>query len=173
MAVQGAIADAARGYLPVTWDALSRDAERFGDGLLSAKVELVMETVLGQIIPPADEDLLPLRAIHYMGKLVALEIIPAGIDFWMNEVTSESAQGPNENHTWVDRADKLRQLAETLGWQVRKDETAILALLGRKPALKTLPRMGISVSADDVLLTPNPREFPAQFKQGTGTQRLT
>lgn len=173
MPVAGVIAEAARGVLPVTWDALSRDTQRFGDDLLADAVDAVMDQMLGTILAPEEQDALPLRAVRFMGKMVALEIIPAGIDFWMNEPTSESAQGPNENHTWVDRAKQLESLADRLSIEKLRDMDAILALLGRKPALKTLPRMGISTSADDVLLTPSPREFPAPYKQGNGTQRLT
>jgi hypothetical protein len=172
MPVQGAIADAARAVLPVTWDALSRDTDRFGDGLLADTIEVVIEEMLGSVVDETALELLPLRAIRYMGKKVALELIPAGIDFWMSEPVQESAEGPNETHTWIDRANRLMALGESLGWEIRRDEPLILALLGRKATPKNLPRMGISTPADDVLLTPDPRGFPAPFKQGTG-QRLS
>lgn len=173
MAVPGAIAERARGILPVTWDALSRDTQRFGDGLLEDKIDLVKEALFGTVIPATDEDDHPLRVIDYAAKMVAYELISPGIDFWMNEVIQESASGTNETHAWIDRAEKLRLLGERLGWEIRRDEPMIFGLLGRKPALKRIPIMGISTPADDVLLTPNPREFPAPYRQGTGVQRLT
>lgn len=172
MPVQGDIADAARAVLPVTWDALSRDTDRFGDVLLVDTINVVLEEMLGRVLTAAEIDLLPLRAIRFLGKKVALEMIPAGIDFWMSEPVQESAEGPNEVHTFIDRASRLQQLGQQLGIEIRRDEPAILALLGRKAAPKHLPRMGISTPADDVLLTPDPRGFPAPFKQGSG-QRLT
>lgn len=172
MAVEGAIAEAARRVLPVTWDALSRDTNRFGDALLQSIVDTVKDTLFGNVVTAQAEDQYPLRVIQYAGKMVALELIPAGIDFWMNELLQESASGVAEQHTFVDRADKLRQQGERLGWEITRDSNDIYALLGRRPN-RRVPVMGISISADDVLLTPNPREFPAPFRQGTGAQRLT
>lgn len=172
MPVVGAIATAARGILPVTWDALSRDAQRFGDALLQQAVDVTKEVIFGTIIPVGAEANYPLRVIRYAGRLVALELIEPGIDFWMNELLSESASGTNEVHTFTDRADKLRQLGDRLGILVRAEEADVLALLGR-PKLKRIPRMGISTPKDDLLLTPSPREFPAPFGPRTGTQRLT
>lgn len=172
MSDQGIIANAARAVLPVTWDALSRDTDRFGDGLLNDTINVVLEEMLGAVADDAALELLPLRVIRFIGKKVALELIPAGIDFWMSEPVQESAEGPNETHTWIDRANKLQVLAQQLGLEIRRDEPAILAILGRKAAPKHLPRMGISTPADDVLLSPDPRGFPAPFKQGTG-QRLS
>lgn len=173
MPVEGAIANAARGFLPVTWDALSKDTERYGDGFLQTKIDLIVETIFGVQIPVAEEDTYPLRVINYAGKLVALELIAPGIDFWMNETQTITTTGTNEIDSYVDRPDKLRQLYDRLAWEARRDEPMIFALLGRPRPQRGLPRPDISTDVNDVLLTPSPREFPAPFKQGTGTQRLT
>ena len=172
MPVAGAIADAARGLLPVTWDALSQDA-RFGDGFLQDKIDLIEEILFGAPIAVADEDTYPLRVINYAGKLVALELVTPGIDFWMNEQVMVTATGTNETDTFVDRPEKLRQLYDRLAWETRRDQNMIYALLGRTVPSRGLPRPDISTPATDVLLTPDPRGFPAPFSTTTTGQRLT
>lgn len=164
MPVTGAIADAARGVLPITWDTLVKD-EAFGDGLLQDAVDTVKEEVLGSVIEIEAEDDLPLRAIRFMGRKIALELIPAGVDLWMNQPQQESATGVNENHLFVNRAAELRALAERLTTQINREEASILALLGRPARSRNLPRPAISTPADDVLITPNPREFPRPFAE--------
>lgn len=161
MAVEGVIADAARGSLPLTWDALSRDAT-FGDDLLQQAIDFVKDDVFGEVVPVDEEDTYPLKVIRYLGNLVALELIDPGIDLWMNQPTSESATGVNEVHTFVDRAEMLRRLGERLGMQVRAEEAEIDAILGR-PTLKIFPRGDVNVAADEPLLTPAVADWPRPF----------
>lgn len=172
MPVEGVIADAARGIFPVTWDALSRNPV-FGDGLLQQAVDLSKDALFGDVIPVADEEDYPLRVIKFAGKLTALELITPGVDMWMNEPTYEASSGTNETHTFVDRAERLYLLGQQLAQEVLREEASIYALLGTPRPTRLLPRPDIAVDPNDVLLSPNPREFPAPFRQGTGAQRLT
>lgn len=163
MSVEGSIAEFARGVLPYTWDALSRE-DAFGDALLQRNVDTVKEVVFGSVIPVADEDGHPLRVLRWCGKKVALELIDPGIDMWMNQAFQISATGTAEIQTYEQRSEVLRKLREQLLAEVARDENDILALIG-KPRIRNVPRMGISTPADDLLLTPNPRGFPLPFKQ--------
>lgn len=160
MAVTGAIADAARSVLPVTWDALAGDS-RYGDGFLARKVELVKENVFGEVIPEAQEDDHPLIVQDYCGKLVALTLIPAGIDFWMNAEITVTTTGTQEVAAYVDRAATLRQLGQDLLVETRKLQPDIEEILGfhrqratRRPLISTL---------DEDFLTPDPLEFPRPY----------
>src|SRR4029077_13363952 len=109
MAVAGAIAERARAELPVTWDALSL-APQFGDALLQTKIDSVKEAVFGVVVTPGAEDTYPLMVLNYVGKLVALEIITPGIDYWMSEPITLTASGTNETTAYTDRAAQLRLL---------------------------------------------------------------
>lgn len=159
MPVVGAIAERTRGILPVTWDALQRDP-RFGDALLQTVIDTVKQSVFGTIVAPTAESTYPVLAIDYAAKLVALELITPGIDFWMNEPLSESATGTNENHTFVDRAAQLQDLRRQLLEETRRMAADVAALIGyrrpnsRRPLLNTI---------DDELLTPSPQEFPRPY----------
>ncbi len=156
MAVEGSIAEFARGVLPYTWDALSRDAT-FGDDLLQLHVDTVKEVVFGSVIPVLDEDGFPLRVLRWCGKKVALELIEPGMDLWMNQAQQISATGTNETESFEERGKRLA--AELL-----REESEVLALLG-KPKIRNIPRMGITTAEDDLLLTPDPRGFPLPYRQ--------
>lgn len=156
MAVEGAIAEQTRSKLPITWDALSRDS-RYGDGLLQRSVDTVKEYLFGTVIPPASEDIYPLRVIDFAAKLVAIEIIPAGIDFWMNQPSSETATGTEEVHSFVDRPEALRQQREDLLKQTRAQWAEVQSLLGRVfTSGKGVPLVS---TMEEELLTPSPLEF--------------
>ena len=160
MAVDGVIAKRVQGVLPVTWDALTRDS-RFGDDSMQQVIDTVKENVFGTVVAPAAESAYPLMAIDYAAKLIALEIIPAGIDFWMNEAMAVSATGTNENHTFTDRAATLRDLRDDLLRETRLMRADVEALLGfRRATTRGVPRMN---TIDDELLTPSPQDFPRPF----------
>ena len=160
MAVTGVIADRARAELPVTWDALSL-APQFGDALLQTKIDTVKEAVFGVVVTPGAEDTYPLIVLSYVGKLVALEIITPGIDYWMQEPTSVSASGTNEQTAYTDRANMLRLLREDLLKQTRLMWPDVSGLIGftrtnngPRPLLSTI---------DEPFITPSPLEFPRPY----------
>lgn len=160
MAIGGDIATRTRGIIPITWDALSNDS-RYGESLLRDAVELAEETVFGELLSEAEEDALPRIVVDFTAKVAAIEIIPAGIDFWMNEVIEESATGTNEMHTYIDRAEKLAEQRKELIKEVRAKEIEIQGLTGYRRILsRAIPR---SNTIDDELLTPDPREFPRPY----------
>ncbi len=163
MAVEGSIAEFARGVLPYTWDALSRDAT-FGDDLLQLHVDTVKEVVFGSVIPVLDEDGFPLRVLRWCGKKVALELIEPGMDLWMNQAQQISATGTNETESFEERSKRLEELGKRLAAELLREESEVLALLG-KPKIRNIPRMGITTAEDDLLLTPDPRGFPLPYRQ--------
>lgn len=161
MPVTGAIADRAKGIIPVTWDALSLDT-RFGDARLQEALDLVKESVFGVVIAPAAESSYPLLVIDYAAKLAALELIPAGIDMWANEPISVSATGTNENTTYESRIQALLKLREQLLAETRNLAADVAALVGyRRPLSKSLP---LNSAMNDPFLTPAPQEFPRPYQ---------
>ena len=166
MPVEGAIAVAARSVLPITWDALASDHARYGDALLQGKVNLIKESLFGSVISTITEETYALRVLQFAGKLVALEIISPGIDFWMNEPVAESATGTNENHTFIDRAAALRQLQAALLAETRRLAPEVLPLIGIPVTLKRIvPTISF---ADAALLTPSPIDLGRPYAE-TGT----
>jgi hypothetical protein len=161
MPVTGAIADRARGVLPIAWDALSRDV-RFGDGSIQAVIDLTKERVLGTGLATGAEGTLPLIVVDYLAKLVALELISPAIDYFMNEPLSESATGTNENHTFTERANELRLLRAALLDETRRLKPDVDPLIGYRPTSNS-PRPALN-TINDEFLTPSPQEFPRPYR---------
>jgi len=159
MAVEGAIAERTRSLLPITWDALSRDS-RYGDALLRQAVDVAKNAVFGTVVIPTAEGAYPLAAIDYTAKLAAIELCTPGIDFWMNQPSSESATGTNENHSFVDRVTALTQLRLQLIQETRRVASEIADLVNFR---QFSPRRALINTLDDEFLTPSPQEFPRPY----------
>lgn len=162
MPVEGAVAERVQGLLPITWDALSKDP-RYGDGLLRDTIDTVKQYVTGAVVAPATEANYPLIVIDYLAKLVAIELVPPGIDFWMNQSETIVTTGTNETETFTDRAEKLRQQREEWLKETRAKAAEMAILIGysrqnyaSRPALNTM---------DDEFITPSHQEFPRPFAQ--------
>ena len=160
MAVEGAIAERARAELPVAWDALSL-APQFGDALLQAKIDAVKEAVFGVVVTPGAEDAYPLMVLNYVGKLVALELITPGIDYWMSEPITVSATGTQETTAYTDRAAMLIRLREDLLKQTRLLWPDVSALVGfTRVSNAAIPLLS---TMDEPFITPSPLEFPRPY----------
>lgn len=160
MAVEGAIAERTRGILPITWDALMRDP-RYGDALLQPVIDTAKESVFGSVMSVAAEDNQPLVVIDYVAKIAALELIPAGIDFWMNQSIAETTRGTNEVREFESRAQRLMELRKALLEETRSRLAEIIGLVGyRRNNGKSVPR---SSTMDDEFLTASPQEFPRAY----------
>lgn len=160
MPVEGRIADRTKAILPITWDALLGDA-RFGDAALQTALDTAKFGVTGAEVSTTAEGLYSVFVIDYIAKVTALELIPPGIDYWMNTPISESATGTNENETWTDRAEALRKLGEQLLRETRDKADEIALALGYvRPSAKSRP---LSLTQDDEFLTPSHQEFPRPY----------
>jgi hypothetical protein len=163
MPLPGDIAERTRGLLPVTWDALEGD-ERYGLGLLAAALEIAREASMGVQSSEAEEDTLPRIVVDYVAKLAAIEIIPAGIDYWMSQTISVVTTGTNESETYTDRAAMLRELRNDLLAETRAKADDMAKLIGYWPPSTMVARPALN-TASDLLLTPSPQEFPRPFTQ--------
>ena len=162
MAVEGAIAERARAELPVTWDALSL-APQFGDALLQAKIDAVKEAVFGVVVTPNAEAAYPLMVVNYVGKLVALELITPGIDYWMSEPITVSATGTQETTSYTDRAAMLLRLREDLLKQSRALWPDVSALIGfTRVSSAPIPLLS---TMEEPFITPSPFEFPRPYRE--------
>jgi hypothetical protein len=164
MPIVGAVADRAKSLIPVTWDALSGDP-RAGDGSLQLTIDLSKENTFGAVIDPTLEDTYPLVAIDYAAKMAVIEIAQAGIDFWMNQSMSVNAIGTNESLSYVDRANQLSELRQTLLVETRQKQMQVSKLVGYYiDNGQAVPQMS-SANINPFHLTPSPEEFPRPYKQ--------
>jgi hypothetical protein len=160
MTVSGAIADAARDTIPVTWAALEDDA-RYGPAALQRAIDLTKARIFGASVPDtASESALNPVVLDYVGKMVVISIIPAGADFWATQRLQDNS-GERVSAVWVDRAEKLWELHKNLVEYTKAAKPEVddlLGVLGR--VSKTRPRIRAAANDNDTFLTPNPTDFP-------------
>lgn len=160
----GAIADRLRALIPITWDALSKDV-RVGDSSIQAAIDVGKANATGIVIAPPQEQNYPVVVVDYIAKLSAIELIPAGVDFWMNQSVATSATGTNETVSYVDRASRLDALKTELIAETRLKQPEIAKLVSYwVDNGKAVPQMS-SANINPFHLTPSPEEFPRPYTQ--------
>jgi hypothetical protein len=158
--VAGSIASRVIGLLPVTWDALSQDP-RYGEARLIERVDIVKETLFGQVIAASSEaTTYSLRVRDYAAKLAAIEIITAAIDFWMDKSLTIQVDSPRELKTYESRIAALRQQKADLIADTRMLAPIIAPELTPRSGLAGVP--GLS-TIDVDLVTPDPFTFPKPY----------
>jgi hypothetical protein len=158
----GEIAYQASQLMPVSWNALSRDT-RYGDRMLRTRTDYVKYKLFATIVAPTAEATYynPL-VLDYVSKEVCLQIIPAAIDYWMEQHISVQTTGTQETVTYPDRIGALEKLQEWLLREVRDLRPQLDGVFtprkkGRLPG----------VSNDDVgVITPNPQDFGEMWDEG-------
>jgi hypothetical protein len=157
----GEIADWAKASLGgETWNGLI-DSPNYGASYVAKAILAVKERVM--TVPPAtvDEGTLSVLVLSYLGKLVALQLMPAARDYWGNQTQSVSiGDDPIEIATYPNRNTMLDALKEDLVAQVVEEQAKALELLGT--AVRVIASRGpmIDEDFDDARVTDDPRTFP-------------
>lgn len=154
----GEIAYQARQIMPLTWDALSNDS-RYGDRMLNTRVNYIKYKLFNTVVDPELEMATynPF-VVDYAAKCVALQIIPAAIEYWMNQQETVTTTGTFEMVTYPDRIRALKDLQDWLTAEVR-------AIEGELPPGTITPRKsgrGPKIANGYDLITPNPQTWPKQ-----------
>jgi len=102
----------ARDELPETWDALL-EADTFGTEALERRYNLVLVITLGKVLDDTEADAVSPILAAYLGKLIALDLIIPGIDFWSKQALAHSA-GERETKAYKDRAEDLAKLRDLI-----------------------------------------------------------
>lgn len=153
----GAIADRAKSFIPVTWDALLGDS-RYGEDLLQGRVERAKFEVLGVTAPSEQAELtIEENLLEHLAKRTVVKVIPAGIEFWADRPISVTTTGTQEVVSYESRINQLRELFRQLSGEVAAEEPILT------PILRTSGFPAVSDGQDDILITANPHEFPPTY----------
>lgn len=155
----GLVADAAKAHLAQTFDRLADD-DHYGSAFIARAVAVVKRRVM--LNPPTvgDENMLDELVIDYLGKLVALELMPAAVDYWAVQYQSESTgNDPTETASYPDRLKALEMLENELLKQVRRDEAMIVPLINGQRLRAASDGPSIDED-DDFRVTDDPRSHP-------------
>jgi len=154
----GAIYRAARSFLPSTWVALE-NSPTYGDSLLQDKVDYVKMHVLGSAVPVEQEENLDIRVIEFLAKNVAVKVIPAGIDYWLDQKVSvriETAAAAQEIYDYEDRAKSLMDLYEKLLKEISEEERDIMDILDTPLTRRENSIASYAEGQDEGFVTPSP-----------------
>lgn len=154
----GSIADYARLSIGgETWKGLI-DSPTFGPDL----IKLAVETIKARVIQgEVDETSIPKPALSYLGKLVALELLPAARSWWANQVISHSiGDDPAEMESFPDRTRMIDALEDALYRQVRAEQDLAISIMP-SPILRSDVGPDIDEDDDSHYVTSDPRDFPA------------
>lgn len=165
-----AIAENARDEIPIAWNALTTAMIATGQqvaavdvDLFQRKLDAVHKELFGVILDDTVEAALDNLVLEYAGKVLALKVIPAALDFWASQTITQSAGGGRtESRTFTDRAAQLRELRKILIEDTRAMWSEVSILL--PDSSKSVRTGGVPrVSQVGESTTPDPFDFEPPY----------
>lgn len=155
----GPLADQARAQLGKTFDALRNDPN-YGPTQILGRVEVVKARTMTTPPAPSEEDALPLLVKDYLGRLIALELMPAAYAYWgRNPISTTTGNEPSESTTWPDPIKVLEGIEKYLLMTTRRDEAIVIPMLS-SPRLREATDGPAIDEETDAKVTSDPHCFP-------------
>jgi hypothetical protein len=171
------IEEGARDELPETFDALV-ESENFGERGLARRKSLVMARVWGRQLDDAEIALLDPRVSTYAAKMLARTLIGPGIDYWANQVLSQSAGTTEQVSYDAQRVSALKEADKRLAAELAELLPDVMVILppvgtaaGAAPHVGQAGRLGTAgAMAEGDMGTPTPYDMPPIYgPPDTGT----
>lgn len=105
------------------------------------------------------------RLQEFIGDLTVLQFIPAAIDYWGDQLISETTTGTNETLSYPDRVKGLQEIFNEISKRIAKDYGAMAQKYGFRILGTTgaTPAVTYGDNGRDILLTSDPWEFDPAF----------
>jgi len=159
----GAVTNIVKQYVPASYRAMVGVSNPYyGATELQALADYVKYRLFATSIVESDEAtvLNPVK-LRLAGILTTLNFIPAAIDYWGDQLISETTTGTNENVTWPDRREGLWQLFDKLA----KEAEILAPVAGVTLNQLAYPRVSQGDNGRGLLITEDPHTFePAYAK---------
>jgi len=174
MAATGAISEHVRDIIPFTWAALHK-SEDYGPEALQRRIDLVKAHLFGTPKAEDDEGEYNVLVQNFIAKWTVLDLVPAGIEYWMNASMSVTTQGhaDAETVTYPDRVRALQDLATRLQGEVLRDRIELATLLAEEGRLVRTHGSYPRVSTTGPLVTPDPADFTPPDQGRIKDERIT
>lgn len=156
---EGAIAQRARAQIPQTWDKLA-NSTLYGPSALQQRIDYIKYSLFSTLVDQAYEATTynPV-VLDYAAKLVALQVIPPGIDYWSSIRSGLTKTGSQEAATFPDKIAALERVYARLWAEVQDMQgTVVPAVLKRTK----IPQ----INTTDDFRTDDPNKFPKQSRCG-------
>jgi hypothetical protein len=97
----------------------------------------------------------------FLGQLTTIQFIPAAVDFWGDQMTSEVTHGTNETISYPERRDQLWKIFDDLRAQVAIEFDELAEDYGFiiRGSGSVLPTVSYGDNGRGILVTQDPQEF--------------
>lgn len=165
----GPIAWRARSEIPATWDALVL-ASQYGEVSVNQRLDYIKYSLFGTSVDQSLESSLynPVQLL-LAGKMLAMEVIPAGADYWADQAIgfSASARSSSENVTYPDRIASLWRVHARLLVEA-ENLKAQLGTSGTSGIRPTRRMIAPKINTETPFRTAEPMTFPRQYTDWDG-----
>jgi len=164
----GAITDIVKRYVPASYKALVGATNTYDYNIsdLQGLANYVQYRLFSTIPDSSNEAVVwnP-NELELLGMLTTLEFIPAAIDYWGDQLESQTTTGTNEDVGYFDRRpqlwnvfEKLSKSAEDLGTKLGVSLYAVKAVV---------PKVSYGDNGRNILVTSDPEDFDPAFSEAT------
>lgn len=154
----GSIATVVKRYVPASYRAMigkSGETDYYSLDELNSLIDYVTFKLQATIIAATEQGtVLDPTMREFLGKVATLKFIPAAMDYWLDQYQQIMLQGTHETQSFPARLQHLREIYQTLAYDVEKEfET----LFGGE---MLMPQVSYGDNGRGVLLTPDPQIWP-------------
>jgi hypothetical protein len=160
----GAVTDVVRRKVPASYAALAGSSNAYFGGVteLQALADYVKFRIFATNVASASEAVVyDLKQVQLLGVLTTLQFIPAAVDYWATQLSSESLTDPSENKVYRDPRPEL--------WNIFEQLVAEADMLGNDLGVGVLgvkgviPRISYGDNGRNILSTPDPIDFGYEY----------
>jgi hypothetical protein len=169
----GEIADRVSEFIPATYTALANaSAYTYGPDAIQRTADTLKYRLFGTAVSASLEaTVYDAFTLDYVAKLTTIKIIPAGADYWSDQLISETT--PQENINYPNRIDSLWKIHTRLLTEVKEDQAAFEKLYPDRLRYSYLNTAAVNATEDDTM-TLDPSDFgKAAANESFGNQSLT
>jgi hypothetical protein len=154
----GKITDVVQRHVPASYRAMCGATNNYYSlDLLQDLAEFVQYRLFSTVVDQDDEDTkYNLKERELIGVITTLNFIPAAVDYWGDQISSQAASGVNETETFFDRRTDLWKIFA----QLQAEASELSQELGVFSKVANLPGVSYGDNNRGVLITEDPQLFP-------------
>lgn len=157
----GVVTDVVKRYVPASYRAIVGNTDYdFSINDLQSMADFIQFRTFATIVGATQEGVYGIEQKELLGLLTTLWFIPTAIEYWGDQLESESLTGTNEVISYYDRRDSLWKLFTAL--QNEATQLAIDIGVNINPAKAYIPKVSYGDNGRHILRTPDPLLFPPQ-----------
>ena len=157
----GAVTNVVKRYVPASYLAMVGTTNSYYSlSDLQATADFIQTRLFSTVVgATAEASAYDIEQRELLGMLTTLQFIPAAVEYWGDQLQSESTTGTHEVVTWFDRRDQLWKLFEKLAKEA--DQLAIDVGISITNTRAFVPQVSYGDNGRHILRTEDPHCFPS------------